>query len=311
MKYFPYVRLVARLEESSKLIASAAKATISPKDFDHILEGIDEPKIEEWARELVRRGHGSPLEHSIYVFEIVCSRVCSHQLVRHRHASYSQLSQRYSDKYLRGLLNEIRNTMGRTTGDTDEISLIDEFVKSEPDFQTLLNIVGEAFIVPPRVLEQGDKGFLLALLEGVRHYYSALRAGVSYEDARLLLPQAVKTRIIVSMNARELLEVFLPLRMCSRAQWEIRWIAWMIRDQLMRFDKAVFKYSGPRCILSENRARLEPCTLEDFIEGRCYFTIERCPEMMPRSKIRDCLIQAFEDHRKYLTRLGETSKSLF
>jgi thymidylate synthase (FAD) len=80
------------------------KATLTPRDFNSIVGKMSRGDLDEWILELIVRGHGSPLEHSLYIYEVTCSRVCSHQLVRHRHASYTQLSQRYSDKYLRGLV---------------------------------------------------------------------------------------------------------------------------------------------------------------------------------------------------------------
>ncbi|MEM4819299.1 MAG: hypothetical protein QXQ91_03210, partial [Nanopusillaceae archaeon] len=52
---------------------------------------------------------------------------------------------------------------------------------------------------------------------------------------------------------------------------------------------AVFKYTGPRCVLAENRARQAPCTLDEFLKGECAFTIERCPERVPREEIESCV----------------------
>ena len=295
-KYYPSAKLIARLEGSGRLIAGAAKLSISPRELEDILEEMSEDKAEEWVRELVRRGHGSPLEHSLYVFEVVCSRVCSHQLVRHRHASFTQLSQRYSDRYLRGVVARAREVLGGEVSGLDEVAVLDKLTEADLDFNTLLSIVGEGFIIPPRVIELKDSFFLKKLAEGVRNYYISLRSGVSYEDARFLLPQAVKTRLVFSANARELLEVFIPLRTCSRAQWEIRWVAWMVREELAKAEPVVFKYAGPRCVLAENRVRANPCSLEDFIEGRCSFTIERCPELVPNHKIRDCLVSSVTDY---------------
>ncbi|WP_434731805.1 FAD-dependent thymidylate synthase [Thermogladius sp. KZ2Tp1] len=294
-KHYPSARLVARLPDAQKLIAISAKLTITPKDFESVAEIMDENKIETWITELVKRGHGSPLEHSIYVFEVVCSRVCSHQLVRHRHASFSQLSQRYSDKYLRSLVSRARELTGLTGEDVGEVEVIDRLLEMRLDFNTLLDVVGEAFIVPPKVVELENRAFLERLLESVRDYYEVLKSGVIYEDARFLLPQAVKTRVIVSMNARELLEVFIPLRTCSRAQWEIRWVAWAVREELVKVDPLIFKFSGPRCVLMENRARSSPCSLEDFASKKCSFTIERCPELVPRDKIHECLFYSVSE----------------
>ena len=290
-KHFPQVRLVAWLNQADSIIASAAKLTISPRDFTEILEGLSSDKKDSWIRELVSRGHGSPLEHSIYVFEVVCSRACSHQLVRHRHASYSQLSQRYSDKFLRKLVEKASALINSDVpeGFLEASKLLEGAGLILDDFHTLLDVVSEAYVIPPVVVEMKEAWFLKELLRATATYYRALASQVPYEDARYLLPQAVKTRILVSMNARELLEVFLPLRMCSRAQWEIRMIAWELRNQLVKTYPAIFTYAGPRCVLLENRARISPCDLEDYLEGKCSFTIQRCPELVPRDKIQSCL----------------------
>lgn len=291
MKYLPSVKLLYYLSDTERIIATSAKATLSPRDFNSINEKMSVEDIENWLRELVVRGHGSPLEHSIYVFEVTCSRVCSHQLVRHRHASYTQLSQRYSDKYLKSLVEEASRLLGKTPPATfgETALLLEEVVESNLVFNQLLELASQAFIIPPVIVENRNEGFLKGLLASTAEYYRALASGVSYEDARYLLPQAVKTRIIVSMNARELVEVFLPLRMCSRAQWEIRFIAWELWRQLVSVHPRIFKYTGPRCVLAENRSRRQPCTLNEFLEGRCEFTIERCPEKTPRHKILECL----------------------
>ena len=100
---------------------------------------------------------------------------------------------------------------------------------------------------------------------------------------------------LVSMNARELVESFLPLRMCSHAQWEIRYIAWSLWRILKNIHPDIFSYTGPRCVLYENRIRDEPCRLEDFIKGSCFFNINRCPELVPRERIVRCLIYAQKD----------------
>ncbi|MGB9827958.1 MAG: FAD-dependent thymidylate synthase [Thermosphaera sp.] len=293
-KHLPQARLVAWLDQADLIIASAAKLTISPKEFTEILESFSDEKRDSWIRELVSRGHGSPLEHSVYVFEIVCSRACSHQLVRHRHASYSQLSQRYSDRFLRRLVEKASALVNSPVpeGFAEAAEVLEEAGGSLDDFNTLLDLVSEAYVIPPTMVKAGEAWFLKHLLKATAAYYKALASQTPYEDARYLLPQAVKTRVLVSMNARELLEVFLPLRMCSRAQWEIRMIAWELRNQLVKTHPAIFSYAGPRCVLLENRVRNNPCSLNDYLEGKCSFTIQRCPELVPNDKIPSCLKNA-------------------
>ncbi|OQY18643.1 MAG: thymidylate synthase (FAD) [Anaerolineaceae bacterium 4572_32.2] len=130
----------------------------------------------------ISEGHESIIEHACASFEISgISRACSHQLVRHRVASYSQESQRYVDM-------------------------------SDPEF-----------VVPPGVAENhAAKEVWDGFMAGVAETYRQLRAhGIRKEDARFILPNATATRIIVTMNYRELLHVF-RLRISPHAQWEIR-----------------------------------------------------------------------------------------
>lgn len=293
-KHLPVVKLHYWLPNSENIIASAAKATLSPREFSEISENMDKENTEKWISELITRGHGSPLEHSIYLFEVICSRICSHQLVRHRHASYSQLSQRYSDRFLRGLIKKICMLLGLNYVESFNyyVDVLEKTLNTQLSYEELYDVVGEAFIIPPVVVLEKNTGFLRELLKSTLSYYKALRENIPYEDARYLLPQAVKTRLIISMNARELLEVFLPLRMCTRAQWEIRLIAWNMWKLLVEIHPSIFTYTGPRCILYDNRSRVNPCRLEQYLSKTCEFTIDRCPEKIPRESIRDCIEKA-------------------
>ena len=146
-------------------------------------EGRGDPASFIQAR--IREGHESIIEHACATFEVSgISRACSHQLVRHRLASYSQESQRYVDL-------------------------------SDPEL-----------VVPPSIrnnagaLEVWD-GLIGQMVEA----YQALREmGIRKEDARFLLPNAAATRIVVTMNFRELLHFF-RIRIHPAAQWEICQVA--------------------------------------------------------------------------------------
>jgi thymidylate synthase (FAD) len=130
----------------------------------------------------VSEGHESIIEHANASFEISgISRACSHQLVRHRLASYSQESQRYVEM-------------------------------SDPEWA-----------LPPEMLENDEAMAIWKDFAGdVTEAYEALRElGIKKEDARFVLPNAAATRIIVTMNFRELLHFF-RIRISRAAQWEIR-----------------------------------------------------------------------------------------
>jgi len=145
-------------------------------------EGRGEPG--KFLRARVAEGHESIIEHASASFEISgISRACSHQLVRHRIASYSQESQRYVDM-------------------------------SEPEWA-----------LPPDVLEsEAAMEVWDDFAREVKEAYRVLRElGIRKEDARFVLPNAAATRIIVTMNFRELLHFF-RIRISGAAQWEIaRW----------------------------------------------------------------------------------------
>ncbi|NJE60871.1 FAD-dependent thymidylate synthase [Thermococcus sp. 21S7] len=161
-------------------------------------------------------GHESILEHAVLTFSIEgCSRVCSHQLVRHRLASYTQQSQRYI------ILNP---------NDVEETFVIPESIKERPElYEKWKNLMREA----------------------IELYEESYKAGIHQEDARFILPQAVRTKLVVTMNLREL-KHFFGLRLCERAQWEIREVAWKMLEEIARNDelRPIIRWAklGPRCV---------------------------------------------------------------
>lgn len=179
-------------------------------------DGLKDPvKQEEFVRQVVSSGHESPLEHVKFTFAIEgVSRALTHQLVRHRVASYSQQSQRY--------------------------------VKAT-DFD---------YIIPPSIeADEGMKKEYINTMQGIQASYNRLlkafeekgkKGEVANQDARFVLPQAAETKIVVTMNCRELLHFF-QQRCCSRAQWEIRILA----DQMLKICQEslpeVFAQAGAKC----------------------------------------------------------------
>lgn len=137
----------------------------------------------------VKQGHTSVIEHAYITFRIDgISRACSHQLVRHRLASYVQESQRYC-KYT-DLMNE------------------------------------DWYVVPPSIKGDTTKEriFRMDMKHAAMSYLLLLESGVKAEDARYVLGNAAKTSITMSMNPREFFS-FLNLRLSPKAQWEIRELA--------------------------------------------------------------------------------------
>lgn len=186
------------------------------------LEGeTDTPESIEVAENFIRRmlkaehAHESPLEHASLTWHITCSRACSHQLVRHRIASYSQQSQRYVKM--------------------DDLPVI----------------------VPPS-MEDNKLPFRVMMRNAENDYKFLLNAGFPAEDARMALPAAVATQIVVSMNFRSLLHFFAE-RTCNRAQWEIRDIANQMLEQCKQLYHCVFENAGPHCMKLKHCPEAKPC----------------------------------------------------
>ncbi len=301
------VLLVRYTSDGDRLVASASKLSLSRKDLGLLLE-LDTREVDEWIRETLRRAHFSPWEHSSYTWIAEgCSRVCSHQLVRHRVASYTQQSMRYTEGVLRGIALEASRLLGEDCpskpGKNQEsmrtayscYSRVLDKASRELDTETQYGLAIKAYVVPPSIKREALVGYVSYLLGASSHYYRLLSHGVPREDARFIIPHSVRTRIIVTMNARELIQSFLPLRMCTRAQWEIRRVAWGLWSLLMRVHPRLFKWAGPRCVMGENLQRREPVELADLAAGREEFMIEACPELVPRKGIRACLLSAMRD----------------
>lgn len=150
--------------------------------------GGSEKDIANRARHCFELGHMSVFEHVSVTWQIGgISRACSHQLVRHRLASFCQQSQRY--------------------------------VKVVTDSMNW-------YVIPPSIREDDMKcvEYEVAMYQCAKHYNSLLKKGVKPEDARFALPEATKTAIVATMNLREFAS-FYALRTDKAAQWEIRELA--------------------------------------------------------------------------------------
>lgn len=205
------VLLLQHTTQPEQVVAQAAKLCYSAVGVEAIAEKLTPEKAASFIRNLVSMGHLSGLEHASFTFGVEgVSRALTHQLVRHRLASFSQQSQRY-------------------------VTL--------KDF---------AYVTPPSVAERPEwrDRYDAAMGEIGELYAKLLSAGVPAEDARYLLPNACETKIVVTMNARELLHFF-RLRCCNRAQWEIRALA----DEMLRLAKqaapALFADAGPSCVAGD------------------------------------------------------------
>ncbi len=166
---------------------------------------IKDDSAEKFIRAIIKRGHESVIEHAAVSFKIICDRGVTHELVRHRIASYSQESTRYCD-YSAGKFG------------------------------------GELTFIKPCFWSADDENFQLwkATMATVEKNYLALRAaGAKPEEARSILPNSLKTEIFVTMNLRELRH-FLKLRTAAAAHPQMRQIALKIYKILAEKLPAVF-----------------------------------------------------------------------
>lgn len=213
MKVTPLVKLIRYTEDPEAVVALAAKLCYSNRDLDDLTDNILAKDNSKFISRLMDMGHLSPVEHASFTFSIEgVSRALLAQITRHRVASFSVRSQRYV---------------------------------SESDFD---------YVIPPAIEALGDdavKKFVeqMDTIGGwYREWQSKLGEGEkSNEDARFVLPNACETKMVVTMNARELIHFF-GLRCCNRAQWEIRSVAWLMLAEVLKVAPSLFKDCGPGCL---------------------------------------------------------------
>jgi len=226
------VQLLRYTPDGEKLVASAAKLCYSPVGIDQIEEDQDEKKVNSFLDLLMDLGHESPIEHVTFTFGIEgVSRTLTHQLVRHRIASYSQQSQRYvrlsQFEYI--IPPHIENNLK-----AKEI-----FVKAMEEDQEAYDKISSILFNDHynRYIGEGDsekKAKQKAEKEAI-------------EDARYVFPNACETKIVVTMNARSLMNFF-ALRTCNRAQWEIRKLGIEMLKEVKKVYPILFKNAGPGCV---------------------------------------------------------------
>lgn len=218
------VRLLVHTPEPEKVIATAAKMCYSAADADELMEGLTPENTKKFLDLLFSLGHESPIEHVTYTFIIEdISRACSHQLVRHRIASYSQKSQRY--------VNEEQF-------DYVTPPEIEDVMAAKLKFEDAMMYAQEAYDEVRRILIERN------IRKGMDRKDAEKLAN---EDARFILPNACTTAIVVTMNIRSLFNFF-KLRCCNRAQWEIRDVAMEMYKLAYESSPTIFSHAGPGCV---------------------------------------------------------------
>ena len=225
------VELLAHTPDPEKIVATAAKLCYSNSDISSLMDGLTEDKTKAFINMLVSIGHESVMEHVSFTFGIEgISRACSHQLVRHRIASYSQKSQRY--------VNE--NGFDFITPPA-----ISELPEAESEFDRIISEITESYAKIADLLTEKHKADFIA--QGLDEKSAASKARkLANEDARFLLPNACETKIVVTMNVRSLFNFF-SHRCCNRAQWEIRAVADEMLKLCLSIAPNLFASAGPPC----------------------------------------------------------------
>lgn len=226
------VKLIAYTPDGAATIAKAAKLCYSPVGVEAIEEKLDEAEVARFVAMLADMGHASPMEHISFTFAIEgVSRVLTHQLVRHRLASYSQQSQRY------------------VRLDQFEYIIPKAIEKDEAAKARFIESMEAAHKAYEDLTEQLKAVYVKELVESGMDEKKAARTAEkrAIEDARYVLPNACETKIVLTMNARSLLHFF-NMRLCLRAQWEIRGLALAMLKEVMNTAPALFKKAGPPCV---------------------------------------------------------------
>ena len=205
----PIVKLISKPQNMLRTIYTACRTCYSADSPVNIYDNaVDEEKMLKLIEKVVSSGHYSRIQHIQVSFAISnVSRACTHQFVRHRHVSFSQKSQRY--------------------------------VKEKGQFD---------FIVPPTIEKNPElaKKYNEFMSQVSEFYTEMTDAGIPAEDARFVLPNAASSSIVASLNLRELIHIA-NIRLCTRAQYEIRVMVKMMCDELIKEEPWLKSYLVPKC----------------------------------------------------------------
>lgn len=214
------VTLLAYTPEGSKICNNAARICYSSQ----LPSDVDIDPSNRSMKNAIKSGHTSVLEHCTFTFAIEgISRACSHQLVRHRFISPSQQSQRYVKM------------------DGFDYVIPDSIANSDVDIYYGEDIDGSEVT---RTLKEEYE----ALMYDISQFYEfAIANGIPKEDARMVLPNACTTNLVITANARELIHFF-GLRCCTRAQKEIRTLAESMLRLCQQVEPDIFENVGANCV---------------------------------------------------------------
>lgn len=228
----PKVTLLAYTPQPEKTVASAAKLCYSSSTIETLREGLSDDAAASFVEMLAEIGHESPIEHASFTFGIEgVSRALLAQITRHRLASYSVKSQRYVQE---GCFDYV--IPPEVEADSVALAAYKEAMQKAQDSYDQI----------AEILTAKHKQTFLA--EGKDEKTATrLASKKAIEDARFVLPNACETKMVVTMNARSLLNFFRH-RCCNRAQWEIQSVADQMLSLVCEVAPNIFKMAGPPCV---------------------------------------------------------------
>ena len=230
------VMLLRATPDPDEVVALGARLCYAQADVESLRERVEAKDQQAFVERVMERGHLSVTEHASFTFAVEgVSRALLAQLTRHRIASFSVQSQRY-------------------------VSMADGF----------------DYVVPPSISALGADAEteFVRQMEQMHAWYCQWQeklggAGESAnQDARFVLPNAAATRLLVTMNARELLHFF-ELRCCNRAQWEIREMAWQMLACCREAAPALFAHAGPACVSGPCPEGKNTCGKANEVREKC------------------------------------------
>ena len=225
------VRLIEHTPSPDMVVAQSAKLCYSKVGVEELSQKLTPESVDKFVGMLSSIGHESPLEHCSFTFAIEgIDRATSHQLVRHRLASYSQQSQRYVN------LGEVFDFITpQIISDMDSFYGTEHVAEFEEDMKCIHSMYKKWQGVIQKFVEEANYPT-----------YGMTPEKVANENARAVLPNACETKIVVTMNGRSLLNFF-EHRCCNRAQYQIRELAGLMLEEVRTVAPSLFKKAGASC----------------------------------------------------------------
>ncbi len=241
-----HVTLITCTPHPEKTVAAAAKLCYSESDALHLMDGMTDEDAGNFVRMLASYGHESPIEHVSFTFGIEgVSRALLAQITRHRIASFSVQSQRYVKQEHFEYI-----TPPEIAADPEALQVYEQAMQDSVNTYNRLADMLE------------ERHYQTFLAQGITEKAARSKAEKkAIEDARFVLPNACETKMVLTMNARSLLNFF-RMRCCNRAQWEIRALAKEMFRLCYEQAPTIFAKAGPSCCAG-------PCPEGKMTCGKC------------------------------------------